>query len=117
LAASKIFSATCLALAMCLAIRAVPVRGALHHSAAPILRYDLEITLEQASEGMTAQLRIPKLETCETCSGSGAKPGTKPETCRTCQGIGQVRFQQGFFSVARTCTACRGGGQVISFAL
>jgi len=78
------------------------------------LRYDLEISLEQASEGMTAQLRIPKLETCETCTGSGAKPGTKPEVCRTCQGTGQVRFQQGFFSVARTCTACRGGGQVIS---
>lgn len=78
------------------------------------LRYDLEITLEQAAEGMTAQLRIPKLETCETCSGSGAKPGTKPEVCRTCQGAGQVRFQQGFFSVSRTCSNCRGVGQVIS---
>src|SRR6266850_3209628 len=63
------------------------------------LRYDLEITLEQAAVGMTAQLRIPKLEACESCSGSGAAPGTKPETCRTCQGAGQVRFQQGFFSV------------------
>ena len=78
------------------------------------LRYDLEITLEQAAEGMTAQLRIPKLETCETCTGSGAKPGTKPEVCRTCQGAGQVRFQQGFFSVSRTCSTCRGVGQVIS---
>ena len=78
------------------------------------LRYDLEITLEQAATGMTAQLRIPKLESCETCSGSGAAPGTKPETCRTCQGAGQVRFQQGFFSVSRTCSACRGTGQVIS---
>jgi molecular chaperone DnaJ len=78
------------------------------------LRYDLEIALEQAAEGMTAQLRIPKLETCETCTGSGAKPGTKPEGCRTCQGAGQVRFQQGFFSVSRTCSACRGVGQVIS---
>ena len=78
------------------------------------LRYDLEITLEQAAEGMTAQLRIPKLETCDTCTGSGAKPGTKPEICRTCQGAGQVRFQQGFFSVARTCSSCRGVGQVIS---
>ena len=78
------------------------------------LRYDLEITLEQASEGMTAQLRIPKLETCDTCTGSGAKPGTKPEVCRTCQGAGQVRFQQGFFSVSRTCSACRGVGQLIS---
>jgi len=78
------------------------------------LRYDLEITLEQAAEGMTAQLRIPKLETCETCTGSGAKPGTKPEVCRTCQGAGQVRFQQGFFSVSRTCSTCRGVGQVIN---
>jgi molecular chaperone DnaJ len=78
------------------------------------LRYDLEITLEQAAVGMTAQLRIPKLEACETCSGSGAKPGTNPEACRTCGGAGQVRFQQGFFSVSRTCSTCRGVGQVIS---
>lgn len=78
------------------------------------LRYDLEITLEQAAVGMTAQLRIPKLETCETCNGSGAAAGTKPESCRTCQGAGQVRFQQGFFSVSRTCSTCRGTGQVIS---
>src|SRR6266851_10103748 len=78
------------------------------------LRYDLEITLEEAAGGMTAQLRIPKLETCETCNGSGAAAGTKPETCRTCEGAGQVRFQQGFFSVSRTCGACRGMGQVIN---
>jgi len=78
------------------------------------LRYDLEITLEQAAVGMTAQLRIPKLETCDTCKGSGAAAGTKPETCRTCQGAGQVRFQQGFFSVSRTCSTCRGIGQVIN---
>ena len=78
------------------------------------LRYDLEITLEQAALGMTAQLRIPKLESCDKCDGSGAAPGTKPETCRTCQGAGQVRFQQGFFSVSRTCSSCRGTGQVIS---
>ncbi len=78
------------------------------------LRYDLEITLEQAAVGMTAQLRIPKLETCETCKGSGAADGSKPETCRTCEGAGQVRFQQGFFSVSRTCSACRGMGQVIT---
>src|SRR5882672_3347485 len=78
------------------------------------LRYDLEITLEQAAVGMTAQLRIPKLETCETCKGSGAREGTQPEVCRTCEGAGQVRFQQGFFSVSRTCGSCRGAGQVIS---
>jgi len=78
------------------------------------LRYDLEITLEQAAVGMTAQLRIPKLETCDSCNGSGAAAGTKPDACRTCQGAGQVRFQQGFFSVARTCSTCRGRGQVIN---
>jgi molecular chaperone DnaJ len=78
------------------------------------LRYDLEITLEQSAVGMTAQLRIPKLESCETCNGSGAAAGTKPETCRTCEGAGQVRFQQGFFSVSRTCSTCRGAGQVIN---
>jgi molecular chaperone DnaJ len=78
------------------------------------LRYDLEITLEQAAAGLTAQLRIPKLETCEVCKGSGAKEGTQPEVCRTCEGAGQVRFQQGFFSVSRTCGSCRGAGQVIT---
>src|SRR6185437_10143173 len=67
------------------------------------LRYDLEISLEQAATGMTAQLRIPKLETCETCNGAGTAAGTRPETCQTCGGAGQVRFQQAFFSVSRTC--------------
>ena len=77
------------------------------------LRYDLEISLEEAANGITAQLRIPRLEGCEACKGSGAAPGTTAETCQTCQGTGQVRYQQGFFSVARTCNACRGAGQVI----
>lgn len=77
------------------------------------LRYDLEITLEEAANGMTAQLRIPRLETCDTCAGAGAKSGTPPETCATCAGAGQVRYQQGFFSVARTCGACRGSGRII----
>ena len=77
------------------------------------LRYDLEIKLEEAANGMTAQLRIPRLESCETCKGSGAESGTQPETCHTCGGTGQVRYQQGFFSVARTCNACRGAGRVI----
>src|SRR5689334_10251228 len=77
------------------------------------LRYDLEISLEDAAAGMTAQLRIPRLEACEKCKGSGAAEGTKPETCQTCGGAGQVRYQQGFFSVARTCGTCRGTGQVI----
>ena len=77
------------------------------------LRYDLEITLEDAANGMTAQLRIPRLETCDTCKGSGAAAGSQPESCATCQGSGQVRYQQGFFSVARTCHVCRGAGRVI----
>jgi molecular chaperone DnaJ len=77
------------------------------------LRYDLEITLEEAANGMTAQLRIPRLEGCEACKGSGAAPGTQAESCQTCAGTGQVRYQQGFFSVARTCGTCRGAGQVI----
>ena len=77
------------------------------------LRYDLEIKLEEAASGMTAQLRIPRLETCGTCKGSGAAEGTQPESCTTCQGSGQVRYQQGFFSVARSCHVCRGTGRVI----
>src|ERR1700749_4987486 len=77
------------------------------------LRYDLEMTLEEAAEGMTAQLRVPRLEACDTCKGSGAAPGTQPETCSGCSGTGQVRYQQGFFSVARTCGQCRGAGRVI----
>ena len=77
------------------------------------LRYDLEISLEDAANGMTAQLRIPRLEGCESCKGSGAAPGSQPESCNTCNGSGQVRYQQGFFSVARTCHVCRGAGRVV----
>jgi molecular chaperone DnaJ len=77
------------------------------------LRYDLEMTLEEAAEGMTAQLRVPRLEACDTCKGSGSAPGTQPENCSGCNGTGQVRYQQGFFSVARTCGQCRGAGRVI----
>src|SRR5882762_4280018 len=78
------------------------------------LRYDLEISLEEAAGGMTAQLRIPRLENCEKCKGVGAAPGTSPENCQTCSGTGQVHYQQGFFSVARTCHVCRGAGRVIT---
>ncbi len=77
------------------------------------LRYDLEMTLEESAAGMTAQLRIPRLETCDLCKGAGTAKGTQPETCSTCNGSGQVRFQQGFFSVARTCGTCRGMGRII----
>ncbi|MET0623034.1 MAG: molecular chaperone DnaJ [Pyrinomonadaceae bacterium] len=77
------------------------------------LRYDFEMTLEEAAAGMTAQLRVPRLEACETCKGSGAAAGTQPEACPGCGGAGQIRYQQGFFSVARTCGQCRGAGRVI----
>jgi molecular chaperone DnaJ len=77
------------------------------------LRYNLEITLEQAAHGTDTKIRIPTFEDCATCSGSGAKPGTKPQTCSTCSGQGQVRMQQGFFSIQQTCPHCHGTGKVI----
>ncbi len=77
------------------------------------LRYDLEITLEEAAAGKDEKLEIPRLETCGECSGSGAEKGTKPETCISCGGSGQTRYQQGFFSVMRTCPNCAGKGQII----
>jgi molecular chaperone DnaJ len=77
------------------------------------LRYELALTLEQAVFGDTVNLTLPTLVNCETCRGSGAKPGTKPVTCKTCEGAGQVRMAQGFFSVQQTCPACRGAGQQI----
>jgi molecular chaperone DnaJ len=77
------------------------------------LRYNMEITLEEAFHGKSAQLRIPTTVSCEVCSGTGAKPGSKPKTCGTCAGHGRVRASQGFFSVERTCPTCQGRGQVI----
>ncbi|MBX3243319.1 MAG: molecular chaperone DnaJ [Acidobacteria bacterium] len=77
------------------------------------LRYDLEITLEEAAEGKDEKLRIPRLETCDECDGSGAESGTEPENCVTCGGSGQTTYQQGFFSVMRTCPNCAGKGRII----
>src|SRR5256714_14349150 len=77
------------------------------------LRYNMEITLEEAYSGKSAQVRIPTSVTCEACSGSGAKAGSKPKTCATCGGAGKVRHTQGFFTLERTCVACQGRGQVI----
>jgi len=77
------------------------------------LRYAMEITLEQAARGYTTEIRVPSWESCETCKGSGAKPGTKPKTCGTCNGQGAVRVQQGFFSIQQTCPTCHGTGKVI----
>lgn len=77
------------------------------------LRYDLEITFDEAYTGTESSIQIPRDETCETCDGSGAAAGTKPETCKECAGRGQLRYQQGFFTVARPCPHCRGAGRVI----
>ena len=78
------------------------------------LQYNLELTLEEAVFGTTVDIRVPSKQTCETCDGSGAKEGSTPETCGTCQGQGQVRIQQGFFSVQQTCPHCNGAGTQIS---
>ncbi len=77
------------------------------------LSYAMEITLEEAARGKDAQIRIPSWESCETCNGSGAKPGTQVKTCSTCGGAGAVQMRQGFFSVQQTCPTCRGVGKVI----
>jgi molecular chaperone DnaJ len=80
------------------------------------LRYNMEITLEDAFGGKTAQIEIPVSVTCEACSGIGAKAGTKPKTCSTCGGAGRVRQSQGFFTLERTCPGCQGRGQMIEDA-
>jgi molecular chaperone DnaJ len=77
------------------------------------LRYNLEITLEEAARGTTTKLRIPTTETCDACHGTGAEKGHDPETCPTCKGAGVVRMSQGFFSVQQTCPQCRGSGKII----
>ena len=77
------------------------------------LRYNLDITLEQAANGFDTTIRVPSWNECETCHGSGAKAGTNPTTCTTCAGHGQVRMQQGFFSIQQTCPKCHGTGKVI----
>jgi molecular chaperone DnaJ len=87
--------------------RSGPQRGA-------DLRYDLEISFEESAKGAETAIQIPRHETCESCKGSGAAPGSKPATCPQCHGRGQLRYQQGFFTVARTCGQCRGTGQVVT---
>jgi molecular chaperone DnaJ len=77
------------------------------------LRYNLEISLDDAYRGKSAQIRVPTSATCEACQGSGAAEGTKPVACGTCQGAGKVRAQQGFFTIERTCPTCQGAGRVI----
>lgn len=84
-----------------------PVRGA-------DLRYNLEISLEEAFAGKKVRIRVPASVACEACRGSGAKAGAKPEACGTCGGAGKIRAQQGFFTIERTCPTCQGAGEIIS---
>lgn len=78
------------------------------------LRYNMEVTLEEAHDGKSAEISVPTAVSCEDCSGSGAKAGSSPKTCNMCGGAGRVRASQGFFSVERTCPECQGRGEVIS---
>ncbi|MBK8120149.1 MAG: molecular chaperone DnaJ [Sulfuritalea sp.] len=78
------------------------------------LRYNLEVSLEDAARGSETRIRIPTMAECETCGGSGAKKGTEPKTCPSCGGHGQVRMQQGFFSIQQTCPKCHGSGRYIA---
>ncbi len=78
------------------------------------LSYAMEVTLEEAAAGKESEIRIPSFDECDTCHGSGAKPGTSPKTCGTCQGQGVVQMRQGFFSVQQTCPHCRGTGKVVT---
>ncbi len=78
------------------------------------LRYDLEISFEEAATGVETTVQVPRLEACQTCHGSGAAAGSGPSTCPQCQGRGQLRYQQGFFTIARTCPQCQGAGRVIT---
>src|SRR5690625_1113068 len=87
--------------------RSGPSRGA-------DLRYVMEISLEQAVRGTTETIRVPSWDECDACDGSGSRDGSQPTTCRTCGGMGQVRMQQGFFSVQQTCPTCHGSGEQIS---
>lgn len=77
------------------------------------VRYDLEISFEEAVFGMTAEIQVPRMETCRHCDGKGAEPGTAPSTCSACHGRGEVNYQQSFLSIRRTCSQCGGSGQII----
>ena len=78
------------------------------------LRYNLELSLEEAARGAEIKIRIPTMDECGTCRGSGAKPGTQPKTCSTCHGRGEVRVSQGFFSIQQTCPQCHGTGKIVA---
>ena len=78
------------------------------------LRYNLDLTLEEAAKGSEVEIKIPTQVACKPCGGSGAKAGTKPESCSTCAGMGQVKVQQGFFTIQQTCPSCHGEGKIIT---
>jgi molecular chaperone DnaJ len=77
------------------------------------LRYDMKLTFEEAAAGVNTKIRIPRMDFCEACNGTGAKAGTGVVTCATCAGRGQIHYQQGFFTISRTCPDCRGAGQIV----
>jgi len=77
------------------------------------LRYDMSLTFEEASAGVTTKIKLPRQEYCEACNGTGAKKGTGVQACQTCAGRGQLAYQQGFFTITRTCPACQGAGQTV----
>jgi len=77
------------------------------------LRYDMSLTFEEASAGVTTKIKLPRQEFCEACNGTGAKKGTGVQACQTCAGRGQLAYQQGFFTITRTCPACQGAGQIV----
>ena len=89
-------------------------RGGARAARGADLRFNFEISLEEAFAGKQTTIRVPTSTSCEACKGSGAAEGAKPETCTTCQGAGKVRAQQGFFTIERTCPACRGEGRMVS---
>jgi molecular chaperone DnaJ len=89
-------------------------RGGAHGYRGDDLQYNLELSLEDAVRGTQVDIRIPTQVPCEECGGSGAKQGTTPTTCSTCGGVGQVRMQQGFFSLQQTCPRCHGSGKIIT---
>ncbi len=89
-------------------------RGRAQQQRGSDLRYTLELDLEEVVKGTEVKIRVPTMQSCEECDGSGSRKGTSPSNCTTCNGIGQVRMQQGFFSIQQTCPRCRGQGKIIT---
>jgi len=88
-------------------------RGGVRGQRGADLRYNLSVSFEEAAFGVEKTIQVPRETACKTCSGTGARPGTSAETCGTCRGAGEIRFQQGFFTLSKTCPDCSGSGQII----